>query len=436
MGSLGSANIITGPLVIIVYAVALVLALFFLAQKPGPRWRRRTYTIVAVVVVLGGAGLGWLMTWVFDVWLDVFGVGLSANTIAWVAAGFAGLALAVVSFFRSRWWRRIAGVVGIVVFAATTALSVNIDIGEYPTLGSVFGQSPVDPHPLPSLSPTVALSSPLIESWVPPANMPLAGEVSTVSIPGRVSHFAARDAVIYLPPAALTAHPPVLPVVVTLSGQPGSPSDPLVSGHLTETLNAYAAVHHGLAPIVVSPDQLSQSDYNPMCVDGPLGNSSTYLTVDVVAWVTAHLPVSTDPAQWGIAGFSQGGTCAIQLGAAHPELFRSILDVSGELKPAIGDDATTIATGFGGDAKAYSNALPLTILKKHTPYASTFAVFAAGENDAIFKPFAEQMTAAAREAGMTALYLEAPGSAHDYTTASYAFAHGFDLLSARWGLGS
>lgn len=225
-------------------------------------------------------------------------------------------------------------------------------------------------------------------------------------------------------------------MVITLSGQPGQPSDPLVSGHLEASLDAYAAAHHGLAPIVVSPDQIGDPANNPMCVDGALGNSATYLTVDVVSWITAHLPVAAAPAEWGIAGFSQGGTCSIQLGAAHPELFGSILDVSGELVPSNGDEATTIAGGFAGNAAAYEAAKPLNILKKHSPFTSTFAVFSAGENDDVFRPYTEQVSAAAQAAGMTVTYFVAPGSGHDYATASYAFQRGFSLLADHFGLAS
>ncbi len=47
---------------------------------------------------------------------------------------------------------------------------------------------------------------------------------------------------------------------------------------MTDRLDRLAAAHHGLAPIVVMPDQLGEATRNPMCVDGPLGDSRTYLT--------------------------------------------------------------------------------------------------------------------------------------------------------------
>ncbi|MCU1482017.1 MAG: hypothetical protein JWQ19_2803 [Subtercola sp.] len=438
MGSLGTVSIVDGGLVVALYSVAAVLLLVQVVVRPGAGWKRRRWLVTSLIAVAIGAVLGLGATWVTTEWFDLFGVGLSLAAYVWIAAGFAAIAVCVCSFFGSRWPRTVLSAVSIVVFMVTTAISINIDIGTYPTVNAVLGISPFAERALPPLaspSATGATAS-LGSSWVAPADQPATGTVSEVEIPSTVSGFIARDAEVYLPPAALTAHPPALPVVITLSGQPGQPSDPLVSGHLEASLDAYAAAHHGLAPIVVSPDQIGDPANNPMCVDGALGNSATYLTVDVVSWIQAHLPVAAAPAGWGIAGFSQGGTCSIQLGAAHPELFGSILDVSGELVPSNGDEATTIAGGFAGNAAAYEAAKPLNILKKHSPFTSTFAVFSAGENDDVFRRYAEQVSTAAQAAGMTVTYFVAPGSGHDYATASYAFQRGFSLLADHFGLAS
>ncbi|MCU1475603.1 MAG: hypothetical protein JWQ64_296 [Subtercola sp.] len=435
MGSFGTVSIVAGAFVVAVYVVAAICAAYELVVRPGARWSRRRWSVTSAIALLAGAGLGWLAAWAVTDWFDLFGVDLSVVALVWVSVGFALIAVCLCSFFRSRWWRKVVSAVAIVVFVATTALSLNIDIGTYTTINSLMGISPFASNALPSLaSPSPSASGSLGSTWVPPKGQPAEGSVSNVAIPGTVSGFAARDAAVYLPPAALTAHPPALPVVITLSGQPGQPTDPFVSAHLVETLNVYAAAHHGLAPIVVAPDQLGDPANNPMCVDGALGNSATYLTVDVVRWITANLPVAPAPNNWGIAGFSQGGTCSIQLGGAHPELFGSILDVSGELVASNGDEANTIAVGFAGNRDAYLAAQPENILRKHTPYTNTFAVFAVGQADGVFTPYALQISQAARDAGMTVEYIEAPGSGHDYTTATYAFARGFALLADRFGL--
>ncbi len=115
---------------------------------------------------------------------------------------------------------------------------------------------------------------------------------------------------------------------------------------MVERLDRIAARHHGLAPIVVMPDQLEAASNNPMCLDGPLGNSATYLTQDVPKWVRANLHAATRASDWAIAGFSQGGTCALQLGATFPDRFGSWIDVSGQRGPTLGDEGDTIKRGF------------------------------------------------------------------------------------------
>ena len=97
--------------------------------------------------------------------------------------------------------------------------------------------------------------------------MPKSGTIGTAVIPATVSHFVARDAVVYLPPAALVKNAPALPVMIFLGGQPGSPQSVVEAGQMPEILNAFAAAHHGLAPIVVIPDQLGASANNPMCLN-------------------------------------------------------------------------------------------------------------------------------------------------------------------------
>ncbi|RFA14406.1 hypothetical protein B7R22_09200 [Subtercola boreus] len=435
MGSFGSTSIVDGPVVWVVYAVALLLAVVLVVARPNATWIRGRWVTVCLIVMVVGAVAGALFTWFTDDVLNLFGVSFSFVTRAWIAAAVAGFGLGLCSVVAGRLRRKLLGAVGAVVFLAAGAMSVNIDIGTYPTIQSLAGVSPYDASTLPVLGEAVVFAGPLYTSWQPPADLPATGSTSSVRIPGTVSGFDARDGLVYLPPAALVAHPPALPVVIALSGQPGAPADPLVSGHLAESLDAFAKAHNGLAPIVVSPDQLGAPENNPMCVDGALGNAATYLTVDVVAWITAHLPASAGPEMWAIAGFSEGGTCAVQLGAEHPELFGGLLDISGELVPTNGSTPqATIDSGFAGSVSAYTAAQPLTILKEHTPYTGSFAVFAVGENDPEFLATQLTVAAAAQAAGMTTTSFLAPGSGHDYTTATYSFARGVGLLASHWGL--
>ena len=438
---LSSIRVIGGPIPIVISVLSLLAAVGLLARRI-PRGRPRTRWLATVLIALViGAAIGLLACWIVGDLMDAFDVELSPSSRAWVATGFAGIALAAVNLHRVRARRRVAAVASIVLFALLGALGVNADFGQYTTVGSMFGARAFEPLTADYLALQLsragtapAVEQQLWKTWTAPADMPSTGVVGSVTIPGTVSHFAARDALIYLPPAALVANPPALPVLIMLSGQPGSPDHVFLAGHLNRLMDAMAAAHHGLAPIVVVPDQLSAPSINPMCVDSAIGNSATYLTVDVPRWIRTNLDVQSAATAWGVGGFSQGGTCAIQLGAAHPELFGSIMDVSGELEPKVGTPAQTIARGFAGDAAAYEAAKPLAILARESHYPDTVGIFAAGSLDTKYTHWIATISAAARMAGMRTIVLNSPGTAHDWATVRFAFTHGFPAVYYQMGL--
>ncbi|MGK9147224.1 hypothetical protein KXS11_06325 [Plantibacter flavus] len=402
-------------------AVALILAV---ALFTGRRTVRARLTMLLVASC--GALLAYAIAWLLGDVLDVFGIELTPTTRAWAAVAFSGTALAGASMVRTRARRVIAAAIAIPVFLLIGAVGVNQDFGEFATVRAALGISPYT-----SFAPLAAAQG-ATSSWDPPADFPTSGRVEQVDIPATTSGFSHRDALLYLPPAALTAHPPKLPVIEAFSGQPGEPADLFASAGLAGLLDHFAAAHHGLAPIVVVPDQLGAPDHNPMCVDGPLGNSASYLTVDVPDWVETHLPVSSSRTDWFVAGFSQGGTCSIQFGSAHPERYGGILDISGEVVPSIG--AATVAQGFSGSAAAYAAAAPAAILQAHAPYADTVAVFGYGSDDSRYGPGVRRVAASAADAGMQTTTFVSDGTAHDWHTVHTVFSRALPVIAARFGL--
>jgi enterochelin esterase-like enzyme len=441
MGALLDANILAGPVLYVVYAIAGGLVLLVAIGVFGLLRSRRVWALRVIAAAMAGVVSGLVMSWLIgDVW-NVFGAPVSSGTRAWGCATLAGIAVAINAFWHTRWWTKVTAVVTIFAVLAAGLLGVNADIGEYHSLRSVFSTKvrPLALPPKPSASPSPSPSldtRPLWQSWTPPPDMPLSGQLGGVSIPGVVSKFPARQAVLYLPPAALVANPPLLPVVMVLSGEPGQPMNDFETANLHPMLEAFQKAHNGLSPIVIAPDQLGAPYANPMCVDSPLGNSATYLTVDVPAWIRSHLHVRPDAASWAIGGFSQGGTCAIQLGAAHPDIFGAIVDVSGELVPRNGTPQHTIDVGFGGNAAAYERAKPVNILAAHAPYQDMTAIFGVGQMDARYTAWEREVEQAAKTAGMATTFIVAPGTGHDWHTASYALAAGMRILCAKFELSS
>ena len=421
----------TGPFPIIVYALAAAILVVLATRRPVRRWLP-----IQLLGALAGAGAGLILAWlVSDVW-NSFGVALTLITRMWFALGVGGIGFAIAGLWRARAWRVVVGSASVIVFAFAGAIGVNVDVAEFPTLGSALGVNAIGKLALPAAQPTPQSTVPesLAQSWHAPADLPKSGTVGSVTIPGTVSHFAARSAVVYLPPAALVAGAPRLPVLEMLSGQPGGPSNLITSGALATILDRFAAAHHGLAPIVVVPDQLGSPQLNPMCVDSVLGNSATYLTVDVTNWITHHLHVLPSGADWAIGGFSQGGTCSIQLGTKYRALFGSILDIAGELAPHHGSIPATIASAFGGSAAEYTAATPLSLLASGAPFTDTLGIFVIGQNDARFGVASSTVSQAAEAAGMTMHHLVSPGTAHDWKTVQFGIRTAMPLLSDRWGL--
>jgi hypothetical protein len=441
---IASVSIVSGWLPVVVDAAALLLVVTLIgALLIRPRSARSALT--TVVAGAAGAAIGLFLCWLLSDQLDLFDVSLSPISRAWVAAAFAAAGIVIAALFRRGRWHRVVAGIAIPVVLVAGAIGVNADFGQYTTIGSLAGGAAATRLPgaalalqkpgAPGLTVTGEndAATPL---WREPARsgLPNHGIVGTVRIPATTSHFAARDAYVYLPPAALVQHPVALPVLILLSGQPGGPPNVILAGKVPEIMNAFAAAHHGLAPIVVVPDQLGAPQLNPMCLDSPLGNVKTYLTVDVADWIRTHLTVQTAASAWAIGGYSEGGTCSIQFGSADPQQFGNILDISGQLAPKNGSLAQTIQLGFGGDAASYRAALPESVLATNAPYRDTTAVFVTGQLDAKYSAIAVKMAAAASAAGMRVTREVSLGTAHDWHTVQWALVHAAGPIYAHLGL--
>ncbi|MFZ7087295.1 alpha/beta hydrolase [Curtobacterium sp. RRHDQ10] len=415
----------------VVFAVLVLLAVLLpLRRRPGrqlplrPGARRRS-VLVSGVVIAAGALVGLLACWVVGDLANAFDTHLTTVTRMWVAFAFAGVALGVLRVVTGPGVvPRVIGGVLMVVALVVSGLGINVDYAAYPTINALLQKNPYPDLHLgaeQAADPTARVVSGT--DWHPPTTMPRKGVVGSVEIPGRESGFPARPAVVYLPPAARTAHPPVLPVIISLSGQPGTPSDMFAVGHLPEVLDAYAAQHGGLAPIVVAADQLAVPGHNPMCVDSSVGRSGTYITQDVPAWITAHLNVPTPGRNWGLVGFSQGATCTMQFLAGHPDEFAAGLAISSQLAPIDRTPQNSADEAFGGSLRRWRAAAPGALLKAHGPYRDHMLILTSGQNDDEFTRNARALERDARGAGIRVQRAEAPGSGHDWNTVFWSLQH-------------
>jgi S-formylglutathione hydrolase FrmB len=421
----------TGPLHAVLFGgVFVALAVLFLLRRDRRWWFRVVPTAFAVTA--GVLALSWTAVDVLKSWPDP----LSVSVLAWVGAGELALVLLLAGWRNRRWRVRAIGVAAVVLAVAGAANGINTEFDAYPTVGTALQQPPYDSAA--SLGSVASLTRARTPSqgplwlWHPPADLAAHGAVFHATIPAAHSHFAARPAWVYVPPAYLTRTAPRLPLLVMLSGQPGGPRDWLDGGRLAERMDAWARTHHGLAPVVVMPDNSGGEFANPLCMDSALGKVDTYLTSDVLPWAVSHFQLDTDHRHWAVGGLSSGGTCALQLATAHPDLFPTFFDASGQRSPSLGNRRKTVAAAFGGNDVAFARVDPLHELATNR-YPFSGGYFVVGSNDPIYRTQQEAVAAAARASGMAVVAVERPGR-HSYLLWGPAFSAALPWLGARLGL--
>jgi enterochelin esterase-like enzyme len=427
---MGSWSLVTGWLPAVVTCAGVVALAALLAS------RRRAFWIRLVpIVALAGAVLVILVEVLVDRVWKPFPDALPINNLVWSWIGLVGVGLAAVRLGRLRWWPRIGAVVAALAVLAAASTQINGYWGAYPSVRSVLDSFRSQPVGLPkgaaSHRPTVTVppGSTVQDVWRPPATMPAQGTVSKVEIPGTVSRFPARPGYVYLPPAYAVTPRPNLPVIVLVAGQPGSPDSWLTSGRLSVTMDAYAHAHHGLAPVVVIPDDLGATLSNPLCVDSPRGNAETYLARDVPAWITSHLQVAPGRESWFIGGLSQGGTCSLQLAVRAPEVYGGFLDISGQREPTLGGRQKTVDRVFGGNAAAYTRINPMDIMRS-TRFEHTAGLLVAGTSDQVYLPQQRAVLGACLAAGMQASLVVLPGG-HTWTVWREGLVRGLPWVGVR-----
>jgi S-formylglutathione hydrolase FrmB len=246
----------------------------------------------------------------------------------------------------------------------------------------------------------------------------------------------------YLPPAWFASNPPpALPAVMMIGGEFNTPTDWIRAGNAVATLDSYAAAHSGFSPVVVFVDSGGSFDIDTECVNGTRGNAADHLTKDVVPYVIRNFGVSAAPANWGVAGFSSGGTCAVDLAVMHPELFRTFVDIAGDLRPNSGTTAQTIQRLFGGDRSAWEAFDPSTVITRHGRYdglSALFVVSGAGTDGRgqVQPAHNAEYDAATQLCGLGASHgidcrIIAIAGRHDWPCAGRAFAETLPWLAAQ-----
>jgi S-formylglutathione hydrolase FrmB len=208
--------------------------------------------------------------------------------------------------------------------------------------------------------------------------------------------------------------------------------------------------------VLVFVDPTGSFDNDTECVNGTRGNAADHLTKDVVPFMVSNFGVSADRANWGAAGWSMGGTCAVGLTVMHPDMFSAFVDIAGDRSPSIGGKDLTVAKLFGGNVDAWAAYDPITVMNKHGRYTGVSGWFeipassgaqnlADATNPALVAAAAdpsanpEGQDAAAKALcdvasanGITCAVVTQPGR-HDWPFAAQAFAAALPWLASTLG---
>lgn len=350
---------------------AQVLAVVLLISGIGWRTRRWRLTRLPVAALLGLA-LAWSTHWI------ITSNGLSGEPAprqlwVWVAVTGLAVGVAALGWGSARWWRRGVSILAVPVSALCAGLALNLWVGYFPTVQTAWGQLTGGPLPGQTDHATVA-------AMLAGRQVPAQGKVLPVTTPSSGSDFKHRGEVVYLPPVYFSSNPPPpLPVIIMIGGQFNTPADWIRTGDAVATIDEFAARHGGNAPVFVFADSGGTFNNDTGCVNGVRGNAADHLTKDVVPYLVANFGVSADPANWGVVGWSSGGTCALNLAVKYPELFSAFVNIDGDLAPNAGTRAQTIERLYGGDAAAYEDWDPATVMGRHGDYDGLAGWFAVSE---------------------------------------------------------
>ena len=307
------------------------------------RWRMQWLPLAALAGVATAAATRWYVNS-----QGLAGDPAPRSLVIWIGLTGLSVGVLILGWRRVRWRHRAVAVTTIPLCLLCAALALNQWVGYFPTVQTAWDQ--LTAGPLPDQTDRAAVAAMQRDG-----TRPAAGTVLAVNIGDAGSGFKHRGEFVYLPPAWYATNPPPrLPAVMMIGGEFNTPADWLRAGGVITTIDDFAARHGGNAPVFVFVDSGGAFNNDTECVNGPRGNAADHLTKDVVPFMVSNFGVSVNRESWGIAGWSMGGTCAVDLTVMHPDMFSAFVDIAGDLGPNSGNKAQTIDRLFGGNTAAWA----------------------------------------------------------------------------------
>ena len=167
---------------------------------------------------------------------------------------------------------------------------------------------------------------------------------------GPVSHIT-RSAYVYLPPqyfqAAYRGYR--FPVIELIHGFPGVPQDWIRVLGVNVMLSNLIGAGQAKPAVLVMPDASGGRGVSLQCLNQVRGpQDATYLARDLPRYISRALRVAPPGRAWGIAGYSEGGFCAANLGLQFRHDFGFSGVLSGYFRPLPNQLGHKKISPFGG----------------------------------------------------------------------------------------
>jgi enterochelin esterase-like enzyme len=180
------------------------------------------------------------------------------------------------------------------------------------------------------------------------------GYTAHLTVPGPLSHVPARTVYVYFPPQYFQQayRNYRFPVIELLHGFPGQPEDWITVVGVTTMLQDLISSGLAKPAVLVMPDANGGRGISLQCLNQVGGaQDATYLAEDLPAYISRKLRVEPPGSSWGIAGYSEGGFCAANLGLKYGTRFGFSGVLSGYFQPADNQLAhpTRLVNPFGGN---------------------------------------------------------------------------------------
>jgi len=179
------------------------------------------------------------------------------------------------------------------------------------------------------------------------------GFILRLIVAGPVSHIT-RNVYVYLPPqyfqAAYRGYR--FPVIELIHGFPGLPQDWITVLDVNATFRNLIGAGLAKPAVLVMPNASGGRGVSLQClnqVGGP--QDATYLAGDLPGYIARTLRVVAPGRAWGIAGYSEGGFCAANLGLQYPDRFGFSGVLSGYFEPLANQLGHGEVSPFGGNLR-------------------------------------------------------------------------------------